>query len=58
MFLIDGKTLDLTTQQPGVSIQLKPGGFITQSQNGVTQSVVNNTTQLKPLHELVKPETK
>ena len=58
MFFIDGKPLDLTTQQPGVSIQLKPGGSITQSKNGVTQSVVNNTTQLKPLHELVKPETK
>lgn len=58
MFLIDGKPFDLTTQQPGVSIQLKPGGSITQSQNGVTQSVVNNTTQLKPLHELVKTESK
>ena len=58
MFFIDGKPLDLTTQQPGVSIQLKPGGSITQSQNGVTQSVVNNTTQLKPLHELVKTESK
>lgn len=58
MFFIDGKPLDLTTQQPGVSIQLKPGGSITQSQNGVTQSVVNNTTQLKHLHELVKTESK
>lgn len=58
MFFIDGKPLDLTTQQPGVSIQLKPGGSITQSKNGVTQSVVNNTTQMKPLHELIKPEAK
>ena len=58
MFFIDGKPLDLTTQQPGVSIQLKPGGSITQSKNGVTQSVVNNTTQMKPLHELVKTESK
>ena len=58
MFFIDGKPLDLTTQQPGVSIQLKPGGSITQSKNGVTQSVVNNATQMKPLHELIKPEAK
>ena len=58
MFLLDGKPLDLAKPQPGLSIQLKPGGSITQSKNGVTQSVFNNTTQLKPLHELVKPETK
>ena len=56
MFLLDGKPLDLTKPQPGLSIQLKPGGSITQSQNGVTQRVVNDTDQTKALHELIKPE--
>lgn len=54
MFVIDGKPLDLTRPNSGVSIQLKPGGSITQSQNGVTQRVVNDTDKTKALHELIK----
>lgn len=40
MFLIDGKPLDLTKPNPGITI--KPGGYISQSENGVTTTVTHH----------------
>ena len=42
MIFIDGKPVDLTKPQTwGGSIQLKPGGSITQSKDGVTTKVTH-----------------
>ena len=56
--LINGKPVDLTKPNSfgGVSIQLKPGGSIAQTENGVVQRVVNDTHETKALHELPEGE--
>ena len=42
MIQIDGKTVDLTKPQTwGDSIQIKPNGFIEQTEDGVTTRVEN-----------------